>query len=74
MRPAATSHHKPGYPRGQTFGQRAGGLIMRKTSVYDSAEYLDSPEAIAEYLTDAFESDDTVVITHAIGTAGRARG
>ena len=46
---------------------------MAKTRAYDSAEYLDSSEAIAEYLTDAFEAGDTAVITHAIGTAARAR-
>ena len=50
----------------------------RKTKIkmrpYDSAEYLDTPEAIAEYLTDALEEDDPSFIARAIGTAARARG
>jgi probable addiction module antidote protein len=41
---------------------------------FDAAEYLDTPEAIAEYLSDAFESGDSSFIAHAIGTAARARG
>ena len=45
-----------------------------KTRPYDSAEYLDTPEAIAEYLTDALEDGDPSFISKAIGTAARARG
>ena len=45
-----------------------------KTRPYDSAEYLDTPEAIAEYLTGALEDDDPRFIAKAIGTAARARG
>ena len=45
-----------------------------KTRPYDSAEYLDTPEAIAEYLTDALEDGDPSFIAKAIGTAARARG
>ena len=41
---------------------------------FDSVEYLDSPEAIAEYLSEAFESGDSSFIAHAIGAAARARG
>jgi probable addiction module antidote protein len=47
---------------------------MARTRAYDSAEYLDTPEAIAEYLTDALETADASFIAHAIGTAARARG
>ena len=47
---------------------------MPKTGVFDAAEYLDSPEMIAEYLTDAFETDDEVFIAKAIGTVARAQG
>jgi hypothetical protein len=42
--------------------------------VFDAAEYLDSPEMIAEYLTEAFETDDEVSIAKAIGTVARAQG
>ena len=45
-----------------------------ETRPYDSARYLDSDEAIAEYVTDAFESGDAAVIAHALGVAARARG
>lgn len=47
---------------------------MAKTRSFDTAEYIDSPEAIAEYLTEAFLTHDPEVITKAIGTAARARG
>ena len=47
---------------------------MARTRPYDSAEYLDSPEALAEYLSDALETNDAAFIAQAIGTAARARG
>lgn len=43
-------------------------------SDFDSALVLDTPEAIEEYLTDAFESEDAAFITHALGVVARARG
>jgi probable addiction module antidote protein len=49
-------------------------MAKAKTRVFDAAEYLDSPEMIAEYLTEAFETDDEVFITKAIGTVARAQG
>ena len=39
---------------------------------FDAAEYLDTPEMIAAYLTEAFESGDHVLITKAIGAAARS--
>jgi probable addiction module antidote protein len=45
-----------------------------KIRPYDSAEYLDTPEAIAEYLTDALEDGDPSFVAKAIGIAARARG
>ena len=47
---------------------------MGKTRPFDAAEYLDSPEAIAAYLSEAFETNDPGFITEAIGTVARARG
>jgi probable addiction module antidote protein len=47
---------------------------MVKTTPFDAAEFLDSPEAIAEYLTDAFGEGDPAFIARAIGTAARAHG
>lgn|SRR5262245_30475575 len=47
---------------------------MAKTSLFDAAEYLDSREAIAAYLAEAFETGDDHYIAKAIGTVARARG
>ena len=44
------------------------------TSVWDTAELLDSPEAIAAYIEAAFEDGDTALISHALGVVARARG
>jgi probable addiction module antidote protein len=41
---------------------------------FDSAELLDSPEAIAAYVEAAFEGGDTALIAHGLGAAARARG
>jgi len=45
-----------------------------ETRAYDSARYLDTPEAIEEYLTAAFEDGDPSLITEAIGVVARAKG
>ena len=45
-----------------------------ETRPYDSALVLDTPEAIEEYLIDAFESGDSAVISHALGVVARAKG
>jgi probable addiction module antidote protein len=47
---------------------------MAKSSKFDAAEYLDSPEAIAEYLSEAFETGDAKFIAVALGTVARAKG
>lgn len=47
---------------------------MVKAKAFDAADYLDSPEIIAAYLTEAFESDDPALIARAIGAVARARG
>jgi probable addiction module antidote protein len=47
---------------------------MAKAKPFDAAEYLDSPEIIAAYLTEAFESDDPSAIVMAVGAVARARG
>ena len=47
---------------------------MARTRAFDAAEYLDSPEMIAEYLTAAFETDDAAFIARAIGTVARSQG
>jgi probable addiction module antidote protein len=47
---------------------------MAKASPFDAADYLDSPEAIADYLSEAFESADDKLIARALGTVARAKG
>jgi probable addiction module antidote protein len=46
---------------------------MAKVSKFDVADYLDNPEVVAAYLTEAFESD-TSFISAAIGDVARAKG
>lgn len=47
---------------------------MAKLPRFDAAEYLDSPEAVADYLSEAFETGDDEFIAQAIGTVARAQG
>ena len=47
---------------------------MVKTAVYDSAEFLDTTEALQFYLEEAMDSGDSSLIAHAIGVAARAKG
>jgi probable addiction module antidote protein len=49
-------------------------MTLSETKSFDPAEYLDDPEAIAAYMTDALESDDPAFITDALGVVARARG
>lgn len=48
--------------------------MSTKTRPYDSAEYLDSDEAIAAYLDDILESNDPKLIARALGVVARAKG
>jgi len=41
---------------------------------FDPAEFLESDEAVAEYLTAALETDDPAFVTDALGVIARARG
>lgn len=41
---------------------------------YDSAEFLDTDEAVAEYLAAAVEEGDAALFRHALGVVARARG
>lgn len=45
-----------------------------KTTKWDGADFLDTPEAIASYLEAAFEDGDAKVIAHALGNVARAKG
>jgi probable addiction module antidote protein len=45
-----------------------------KTTAYDTADYLDSEEAIVAYLKLAFEEGDATDIRAALGNVAKARG
>jgi probable addiction module antidote protein len=45
-----------------------------KTSRFDAADYLTTPEDCAYFLTDALETKDPAQIAHALGTLARAKG
>lgn len=55
---------------------RSGRIARRKTKTYpyDSAEYLNSSEAIGAYMEEALETNDPAFIAKALGTIARARG
>jgi|SRR5579872_2926360 len=44
------------------------------TKPFDAADYLETDEDIAGYLTEALATHDTAVITRALGAVARARG
>lgn len=44
------------------------------TTIFDAAEYLDTPEAIAAYISDAISDANPDALLEAIGTVARARG
>lgn len=46
----------------------------KKTTRFDSAEYLDSDEAVSAYLDEALATGDPAFVAHALGTVARARG
>jgi probable addiction module antidote protein len=43
-----------------------------ETIPWNSAEFLETPEAITAYIEAAFEDGDPAVITHALGVVARA--
>jgi len=47
---------------------------MDKTTRFDAAEYLTTPEAQAEFITAALETGDAAYVRDAVGVVARARG
>jgi probable addiction module antidote protein len=47
---------------------------MATAVAFDVVDYLDNPEMIAAYLTEAFETADAEFIAKAIGAVARAQG
>ena len=64
-----------GVPRQGTFGGPEGWRrrSKMKTSKFDPAERLESPEAQAELISEVFGTGDPKFIAHALGTIARAR-
>ncbi len=48
--------------------------MATKVIPFDAAEFLDSEEAIAIYMAEAFETGDAAYIAHALGIVARAKG
>lgn len=48
--------------------------MSEKFTVYDPAESLDSPAAMAVFMTDAFEAGDANYIANCLGVVARAKG
>ena len=47
---------------------------MIKTSKFDAANYLKSPQAMADYLSEALATDDAEFICDALDAIARAKG
>ncbi|MXZ56046.1 MAG: putative addiction module antidote protein [Gammaproteobacteria bacterium] len=48
--------------------------MTEKLTTFDPAEHLNSSQAIAGFMEDAFESGDPAYINHALGVVARAKG
>jgi probable addiction module antidote protein len=69
------AHATTRYQAGAGFGGGVGGLTaMVKTTRFDVAEYLDTPERQAEYISAALETGDAAFVRDAVGIVARARG
>lgn len=55
-------------------GADLGKELMIKLSKFDAADYLDHPETIAAYLTEALETGDAEYLCVALDTIARAKG
>jgi len=49
-------------------------IRVEELQEFDAAPYLDSEEAIAAYLTDILEANDSALLAAALGDIARARG
>ena len=45
-----------------------------KTTKWDAAKHLDSEEAIAIFMAEAFKANDAAYLAHALGVVARAKG
>ena len=49
-------------------------IMALKLNTFDPAKYLDSEEAIAEYLTEILREGDSALLAMALGDIAKARG
>jgi probable addiction module antidote protein len=49
-------------------------MAKLKTTRFDAAEYLETPEQMAVFFDDALSSNDTATIAAALGVIARAKG
>lgn len=45
-----------------------------RTAPFDPADYLETPEAVAAYMSEALESGDAAFVADALGVIARAKG
>ena len=48
--------------------------MTEKLTTYDPAEDLTSDQAIADFMADAFKTNDPAYVAHALGVVARAKG
>ncbi len=75
-----TRAHRPGTSKQRSVWRRNGAKKMAKKTVrekltpYDPAEDLESDEAVAVFMAEAFQTNDAGYIAHALGVVARAKG
>lgn len=62
-----------GRPLGRPFFTYAESKMIETFTEFDPAEYLSTPEAIAEFMRDARETDNTSYIAKAMEVFARAK-
>src|SRR6202035_6135677 len=58
----------------QTGSDSGGDIVMRKTTRFDAADYLDTEARQVAYITAALETGDADFVRDALGLVARARG
>ena len=48
--------------------------MATKTTIFDTSEYLDSPEMVREYMKAVFEDGDEEMLAIALGNVAKAQG
>ncbi len=48
--------------------------MIEKLTIFDPADHLKSDQAIADFMSDALETNDPAYVAHALGVVARAKG